>query len=455
MLKESDLYDYQRYIISELCRRPKLGLWLDMGLGKSICVLSSVKILKDKGIIKKVLVVAPKSVVESVWKQETALWEHTKDLKVSLVTGNAEERLRALYAQADIYCISRDNLHWLFLQDGIDFDMLVVDESTSLKDRSTRRWASLCQKTITIGGKKYHRKKALLDMFKRVVLLSGTPASESYAGLWAQIYLLDKGQRLGKTISRFREDYMLPSYFASPYPVWTKMRDGAIEAINKKLEDICISMKSEDYLQLPDKLYIARYTGMNDSRYWKMQRDGVVYVDSIAITAGDTLTRYNKLQQINSGSILDEYGVVHKLNSNKEETLQELLEVTDEPVLVVYKYNFEKEYLIKKLKGISLENSDTIEAWNEGKIKLGLLHPASGGRGLNLAKGGSVIVWYSLPLSLEDYLQTNKRLHRQGQRKTVRIYHLIAKGTIDEYIYSLLSSKQDVLDGLLEYFKII
>lgn len=420
-----------------------------MGLGKTIITLTAIhKLLADRKI-RAALVVAPKTVAENVWAQEADLWQ--LPLRVSVVTGTEKQRKEALIQAADVYVISRDNLAWLFLQEWFSADMLVVDESTSLKDRSTRRWASLCQKSISVKGKKVYRKQAMIDMFDRVLLLSGTPASESYGGLWAQIYLLDHGLRLGKTITEFRRNYMLEQNF-NGYPVYSKMLPGAVDRINEKLRDICISMKSEDYLQLPERVDITRFCDKN-KLYTYMDKYGIVTVDGTDIIAGDTLTKYGKLQQLTGGFIYDEYGNVHVIDHNKLDVLTELTETTDENVLVMYKYDYERKLLIDKLQGIPLDNPDNINMWNAGKIKVGLLYPASGGYGLNLARGGSVVVWYTLPLSLEQYLQSNKRIHRQGQTKIVRVYHLIGRGTIDEKILQLLHSKQDVLNGLMTYFK--
>lgn len=454
------LHEYQKQVIDKIIDSKKLACWLDMGLGKTIITLTAIQRLIDRGEIKNALVIAPKTVCENVWAQEAEAWD--LPLRVSVVTGTEKQRQAALVQAADVYVISRDNLAWLFLQsvnfNNIDFNMLVVDESTSLKDRSTQRWASLCQKSIKIRGKKVYRKTAIIDTFDRVLLLSGTPASESYAGLWAQIYLLDRGERLGKTIGEFRRNYMVAQQFGNGYPVYTHMQNGAIERINDKLKDICVSMKSEDYLQLPEAINVTRYINSCGARscieYERMEKHGVVTVDNTDIIAGDTLTKYGKLQQITSGFIYDETGNVHTINTNKIDALIELMEATDEHVLVLYKYDYEKKILMEKIKGIPLDEHGNIELWNAGKIKVGLLYPASGGYGLNLARGGSIVVWYTLPLSLEQYLQSNKRIHRQGQTKTVRIYHLLARGTIDEKIYLLLQQKQDVLNGLMRFFNI-
>ena len=407
------LHDYQLKIIKRIEEKEKNACWLDCGLGKTIISLTAVKNLLDAGKIHKVLTVAPKGIAENVWKQEADMWDHTKALRIQLVLGTEKQRLKALYTDADIYVISRDNMHWLFQQEAFRADMLVIDESTSFKDRSTRRWASLMQASITVGNKKLRRKQPMIEMFQRVLLLSGTPASESYQGLWAQIAILcPHDNPLGKTISAFRMEYMIPQMIKG-YPVYMQMKRGAIDRINKKLENLCISMKSEDYLQLPDKIDIVRNVKFEDKLYKKMEKDGVVSIDGIDIIAGDALTKYGKLQQITAGFIYDEDKKAHALSKCKLETLQEILESTDEAVLVMYRYEYEKQQLIK-LGGVPLESPDAIQQWQQGKIKTGLLYPACA-YGLNIQQG-SVMVWYTLPLSLEQYIQSVRRLWRKNHR---------------------------------------
>lgn len=448
------LHDYQLYIINQLVQRKNVACWLDLGLGKTICTLTAIQRLKDAGEAVTALIIAPKTVAETVWKQEAEKWEHTSKLVVQLIIGTEKQRIKALETKADIYVISRDNTAWLFTQNTDKINMLVIDESTSFKDRSTRRWASLCQKSITLNGKKHYRKQILIEQFQRKILLSATPASESYQGLWAQIYLLDKGERLGKTIGMFRSLYMIPQNFGYGFPVYTKMKPDAMQRINNKLNDICIGMRKEDYLQLPERIDIVRHINCSYDIYNKMDKDGVVTVDKTDIIAGDTLTKMTKLQQITSGFIYDENNKNHIINSYKLETLTEILESTNENILVMYRYQYEKDLLVK-LGGVPLETPEKIKLWQQGKIRIGLLYPASGGYGLNLYSGGSVIVWYTLPLSLEQYVQANARIHRQGQTKTVRVYHLLAKNTIDEHVYELLKNKKVVLDGLMSYYAIV
>lgn len=445
-----DLHNYQKYAVTRICEQKKIALFLDLGLGKTIVSLKAIEKLIADGEIKNALVIAPKTVVETVWKQEAEAWN--LPLRVVLVTGTPTKREILLKEEADIHVVSRDSMAWLFTQE-FHADMLIVDESTSFKDRSTQRWASLCQKTIHVAGKKKSRKQAVIEMFSRVVLLSATPASETYAGLWAQIALLfPKNNPLGKTIGEFRERYMKPRYFGnSIFPQWVDMKPGAIEQINDILKPIAVSMKKEDWLQLPERTDIVRNINTKNICYEFMSKNGVVDVDGETIIAENVLSKYNKLQQLSSGFIYDEHGKIHIVNHEKEQALNELLECSQENILVIYRFEYEKKF-VAGLGGVTLDNPDAITKWKQGKIRIGMLYPASGGFGLNLASGGCVVVWYSLPLSLEEYIQTNGRIHRQGQTKNVRIYHLLAT-PIDGQIYALLKAKKEVLNGLMEVLK--
>lgn len=449
MLTLKNLHDYQLDAINTIKEKERIALWLDCGLGKTITVLTAVSDLLAEGKIKRVLIIAPKNIVENVWKQEQEKWEHVLHLRLQLVTGTDEQRKKKLAEDADIYVLCRDLVHWLFQQD-FEADMLVIDESTSFKDRSTRRFASLMQKSITIGNKKFYRKKPLISMFKRIVLLSGTPASESYQGLWAQMAILTKENPLERTITAFRQKYMEAQMFGM-VPVYTKMKAGAIDEINERIKPYCISMKAEDFLELPEKSEIIRYTGMNDKRYKLMEKNGVVAVDGVDIVTSNTLDRMNKLQQISSGFIYDEAGISHKLNTNKEEAVKEIVEGTDENILIIYKYDFEKNVLMK-MGGVPLDNPKAIDDWKQGKIRIGLLYPSCA-YGLNIQNTCAMIIYYTLPFSLEQHEQSIKRIWRQGQTKKVRIFYMIGKGTIDEHVLNLLQQKKEVLNNLLNFFR--
>ena len=449
VLNVTQLHEYQKRMVNSIVLHKKLALWMDMGLGKTITTLTAIQWLLSKGRIKGALVIAPKTIAEGVWAQEAKQWEHTSTLRISLIVGTEKQRLRALSEQADIYVLSRDNLAWFSshqLDSGIDADMLVVDESTSLKDPGTQRWKALCRK-----GK---RLNTLLDKFTRVLLLSGTPASESYLGLWAQIYLLDRGRRLGTSITGYKIQYMIPEMYANcVYPQYHKMRPGACAVIDAKLRDISVSLRAEDYLELPELISIKRYTLFNKSSkeydlYKQMDTGYVCTVDGLDIIAQNGAAKYQKLMQISSGAVYDEQHTAHRLHTYKQELMKEIADTVTDNLLVLYQFEYEKEFLLS-LGAEVIGSPEANKRWNEGKIKLAIGHPASMGYGLNLYKGGHTIVWYTMPLSLEQYLQATKRLHRQGQRYPVTMIHLMSHDTIDDRVYQLLQSKQEVLDGLM------
>jgi SNF2 family DNA or RNA helicase len=450
----SNLYEYQKKAVNRICLQKKIAVWMGCGLGKTITVLTAIEWLIKKQKVHKVLIVAPKNVVENVWLQESQLWEHTKNLRISLVIGSEKARIERLKADADIYCISRDLLYWLFDYEWFTADMLVIDEASGFKDRSTRRVASLLQKSITVGGKKLHRKHPMIAMFNRVVELTGTPASESYAGLWSQIAILTYGvdNPLERTLTIFKEHYMVAQNF-NGFPVYTRMKYGAIDEINSRLESsgLCISMRTEDYVELPEKIEIVRYVTADDRRYKQMEKNSIITVDGVDIIANSALDKINKLQQISSDFVYDETGMAHILNSSKQQALEEILEGLDEPALILYRYEYEKNVL-KKLGCVSLDNPKAIADWNAGKIKLGMLFPSTA-YGLNIQGVCSVIIWYTQSLSGEQTEQATKRIVRQGNKSNkVRIFYIIKRNTVDEMVYNLIRTKQNVLDNLLNYF---
>ena len=447
MLKEADMYEYQKRASNAIVERPRLGEFLECGLGKTVIALTAVRKLLASGDVLRVLVVAPKSVADGVWQQEANKWEHLQSLRMSVISGTAKQRQQAMRNQADIYIVSRDNFAKVVADpDYRHCDMLILDESTSFKNASTKRWKALCRK----NGKR----TALLDDFQRVVLLTGTPVSESMAGIWAQMYILDRGERLGRTLTEFRTQYMYPTNF-NGYPVWKDFRKGAGRVIERKISDICISMREKDYLQLPERIDIVRNTGYEpDSVYKAMQRDGVIRADEHVVMAGTPATKYGKLRQIASGAVYTELGQAIHIHDKKENAFRELVEDIGENVLVFYQFDFERQFL-EDCGAEHIESPEQQAKWNRGEIKLACAHPVSLGFGNNIQSGGSVIVWYTLPLSLEQYIQANKRLHRQGQKGSVRVYHMIGKGTIEETVYKLLTSQKAVtLEALMEYIKV-
>ena len=439
-------HDYQDVAKQWILDHPAAGLFLDMGLGKTVTTLTAIEELKNDYLdIQKVLVIAPKRVAEDTWPDEHQKWDHLKDrLKIVKIMGKPNERLNALKQTGDVYIITRDNVAWLVetLRRNWDFDTVVIDELSSFKSNRRQRFKKL---------------KLVRPFIKRIIGLTGTPAPNSYMDLWSQIYLLDRGERLGKTITEYRRNYFdtLPRPGYNEY----KLRPGAKEEIDQLISDICISMKFQDYLQTEEPLYIDRPVKLSDQEYkvYKtMERDTVLEFENdeyiSALTAAEVT---NKLLQLANGAIYDQdknYRVIH---NKKLEALEELVEEAgEESVLVYYSYISDKERILQRFKNARiLDTEKDIKDWNAGKIKLMIAHPASAGHGLNLQDGGSIIIWFGLPWSLELYLQANARLWRQGQKQTVRIYHLLTEGTMDNRVLQVLKGKNIRQEELIASLK--
>jgi SNF2 family DNA or RNA helicase len=447
MLKEKDLHGYQETGVSHIIDNTHSGLFLEMGLGKTTTTLTTIKrLIFDYLDISTVLVIAPKRVAESVWAQEVAKWEHLKDLKVVKIIGTEKKRKAALAEKGHIYTIGRDNIAWLCgLYGGgmLPFDMLVIDESSSFKNHQSQRFKAL---------------KMAQPSFSRVLLLTGTPAPNSLIDLWAQIYLLDRGQRLGKTITFYRDNYFRKSYNGFSYDP----QMDADDRIHSKIKDICISMKSEDYLTLPDRIdNFIKIDFPSDlkKKYDAFERDKVLelFAEDQEITAMNAAGLSNKLLQFAGGAVYDEDKNWHEVHDLKLEATEDIIEAANgKPVLIAYTYKHELERLLvklKKYKPVKLTTDDDILKWNRGEISVMLAHPASAGHGLNLQAGGSLILWYSLNWSLELYQQFNARLHRQGQEHTVVINHLIATDTEDESVVRTLDGKRDTQELLMQAVK--
>jgi SNF2 family DNA or RNA helicase len=438
-------HDYQLTAKQWVLDHPEAGLFLDMGLGKTVTTLTAIEELKNDYMdIKKVLVIAPKRVAEDTWPTEYQKWSHLSSLEVVEIKGTPKERLQALKQPADIYIITRDNVAWLVdtLKREWDFDTVVIDELSSFKSNKSIRFKKL---------------KLVRPFVKRIVGLTGTPAPNGYEDLWSQIYLLDRGQRLGKTITEYRRKY----FYTITRPGYNeyKLRPGAKEEIDQLISDICISMKFQDYLQTEEPLYIDRPVKLSDQEYktYKtMERDTVLeFGEDDYISALNAAEVTNKLLQLANGAIYDQdknYRVIH---NKKLEALEELVEEAGgESVLVYYSYISDKERILQRFKNARvLDTEKDIKDWNAGKIKLMIAHPASAGHGLNLQDGGSIIIWFGLPWSLELYLQANARLWRQGQKQTVRIYHLLTEGTMDNRVLQVLKGKNIRQEELLANLK--
>lgn len=446
-------HSYQQYCIDRVVGEENVGLWLEPGLGKTAVSLMAVSKLKfEMFAVNKVLVIAPKKIAEATWSQEAAKWEEMKHIRTSLILGGVKKRLAALPEStvADVYVINRENVVWLVehYKQGWPFDMVIIDESTSFKSRSSKRFKALA---------------AVRPHIKRMVQLTGTPASNGFEDLWAQIYLLDGGQRLEKRYGGYIGRYFVPAQTNYQGIVYKyALKPGAEESILEKLDDICVTMRTEDYLTLPDRIddYIpVMLNEKEEKQYRAMEKKMVLQLaeeEEITVTSAAALT--NKLLQMANGGIYDEEGETHVLHEAKVEALAELaesLKASGENGLVFYSYQFDKDLIRKALKGYRVEEVTpaTIEQWNEGKIDFLLAHPASSGYGLNLQSGGNHVVWFGLPWNYEAYEQSCKRLHRQGQKQTVIVHHLVAQGTKDEVVIKALEKKMNVHEMVMDNLK--
>ncbi len=440
---------YQQMAIDKILSTPRAGLFLDMGLGKTVITLTAVDILMhDYYEISRVLVIAPLRVAEDTWSRESQKWDHLKHLRISKVLGSASQRRKALAKDADIYIVNRENVVWLTdelsqVGDGWDFDMVVIDELSSFKSHAAKRFKAL-RKYITRSS--------------RVVGLTGTPAPNGLIDLWSQIYLLDGGERLGTTITGFRNRYFTPDQRNQHMIYSYKPREEAERSINSKIADICISMRAEDWLGMPERIDNVQRVNLStdeQDRYNKFERDCYLEFLEGEVTAASAAALSNKLLQYANGAMYLPDGGYVDTSSTKLDALDEIIELSNgKPILCFYSYKHDLERIQKRFKfAKKLENSEDIEKWNNGSIPLLLAHPAGAGHGLNLQAGGNIIVWFGLTWSLELYQQANARLYRQGQEHAVIIHHLITQGTADENVLASLRDKRDVQDDLLNSLK--
>ena len=445
-------HKYQLTAINHVINVPKCGLFLDMGLGKTVSTLTAIKELKyNRFQINKVLIIAPKKVAEGTWSKEKDKWNHTKDFRVSLVLGSQQKRIKALSVNADLYIINRENIPWLvdYLRNDWYFDTVVIDESSSFKNSQSKRFKAL---------------KMVLPKINRLIELTGTPSPNGVEDLWAQIYLLDQGERLEKYITHFRNRYMEPNNRNRNQIFDYKVKEGVYDHIINKISDICISMKSEDYLELPDLSYNEIPVVLNDKArkdYDKMERDFVLEIEDAAeeITAVNAAALSNKLLQISNGAVYDSSGIYTEVHDAKIDSFLELVEsLQGRSLLVFYNFQHDKERIKKALEKSNLEVRElkTVQDeddWNARKIDILLTHPASAAYGLNLQEGGNHVCWFGLTWNLEHYQQANKRLHRQGQKEKVIIHHLVTQGTRDEDVMRALDSKADVQEEIMQSLK--
>jgi SNF2 domain protein len=438
-------HNYQNYAKDFILAHKVSALFLDCGLGKTITTLTAInELMYDSFEISKVLIIAPLRVAQSTWKDEIEKWDHLNLLRYSIVVGDKKERLKALKQNSDIYIINRENVDWLVTKSGIDFnfDMLVIDELSSFKSHTSKRFKSLLK---------------IRPYFERVVGLTGTPSSNGLMDLWAEFRVLDLGERLGRYITHYRNEYFLPDKRNGAVIFSYKPQPNAEERIYRRLADMTISMKSTEYLKMPELILNELEINLDEEdqmKYKKFKKEMVMTIQEKEIDAINAASLSNKLIQLANGSIYDEDKKFYEVHNKKLDKLEEIIESANgKPVLVAYWFKADKERIEKRFKVREIKTADDIKQWNMGMINLALIHPASAGHGLNLQSGGFTLVWFSLTWSLELYQQTNARLYRQGQKDTVVIHHLITKNTIDEDIMKSLKRKDKTQEALMRAVK--
>jgi len=428
-------HEYQTYTTEFIVRNKACGCLLDLGMGKSVITLTAICELLHE--VNKVLVIAPLRVAEDTWSKECEKWDHLRHLRISKVLGTEKKRVMALKTEADIFVINRENVEWLVKHYGKrwPYDMVIIDELSSFKSASSNRFKAL---------------RRVRPLIKRIVGLTATPTPNGLIDLWPQIHLLDRGGRLGKTLGGYRNEYFVPDKRdRSSGIIYTwKLKPGAEEAIYEKISDICVSMKAQDYLQMPERIDNFVWVEMSPKEkalYQQLKRDMLLPYIEGDIDASNAAVLSNKLLQMAGGAVYDENGAVRQIHRLKLDALETLWEgANGKPILIFYTYKHDKERICELFQDRArvLNTNQDITDWNAGKIEVALAHPASVGHGLNLQAGGHIIIWFGLTWSLELYLQANGRLHRQGQNETVIVHHIVTTGTIDEQVIAALSSKE-------------
>lgn len=445
--------EYKSYYYQDLAEKfildnSEAGLLLDMGMGKTVISLTAAaKLLNDYFAVGKVLVIAPLKPAKETWPQEVKKWDHLKHLKLSMILGPRAARLAACGADADIYIVNRENVVWLvdYFKSKWPFDMVIIDELSSFKSSKTQRFRAL---------------KKVRKYIKRIVGLTGTPAPNGLLDLWAEMYLLDEGKALGKTLTGYRDIYFVPDKRNTTTIFSWKLKEGAEKRIYKKIGKLCISMNAADYLQLPDRLFLRRefeLTPEATALYKTLERNALLPFADGDIDAPTAAVLTNKLLQVAGGAAYDENGNVKALHDCKLVALDQLIEEANgQNVLIFYAFRHERDRIMQRYSdAVDIKSKNAISRWNAGKIPILLAHPASAGHGLNLQAGGHIVIWYGLPTSLELYQQANKRLHRPGQKKTVLIHHILMRNTYDYYVLdNILTPKEVRQNACLESLKV-
>ena len=447
MLDRKNLHEYQERCVEFVKKQKRVGLFISMGMGKSVSTLTAITDLQDSLCVNKVLIIAPLRVANTVWAQEAENWKHTRHLKISLCTGSERNRISQLNRTADVYVINRENVKWLVdlyaKKYKWPFDMLVIDESSSFKSAKSQRFKAL---------------KSILHLTNYAVLLTGTPAPNGLMDLWAQVYLIDFGQSLGRTVTAYKQ-----RFFESTGYMGYKFepRDGADKTIHGLIEHQVLSMTAEDYLELPERIDLVERVSLPATTlkaYKEFEKELLIELeDGEFVEASTAAVLANKLLQWCNGAMyVDETKRWQEVHKAKIDALSEIVEDNaGENILVAYNFKSDLERLKAKFPDAVVldSNPDTVKQWNDGKISMLLAHPASAGHGLNLQRGGALAVWFGLNWSLELYQQFNARLHRQGQTRPVRIVHLVADGCLDERVMRVLNDKDATQTALINALK--
>lgn len=445
-------YDYQKYAIDKILNNKKYALFLDMGLGKTVSTLSAIdELMYNSFEIEKVLVIAPKYVAENTWAQEAKKWAHLSHLTFSLVMGTPKQRRAALDTEADIYVTNKENTKWICeeFKKEMPFDMLVIDELSTFKSHDSQRFKTLKRK---------------MTLFDRFVGLTGTPASNGLMNLWSQIYLIDAGERLGKTFTGFRARFFYPAFQISEHVSSWKPYEESEDSIYKMIDDVVVSMKSEDYLTLPELVLSEKTVKISNKEYTlykEMEENAIIESiqqaedDDSEVVALTAATVSQKLLQISNGSVYNDVGDVVHIHDRKLDMLKEIeQEAQGQPLLVFYNFKHDKERILKEYpNAATLDTENVVERWNKGEFEMLLVHPASAGHGLNIQYGGHIIIWFGLTWSLELYEQANARLHRQGQTHTTIIHHIMTENSIDHRVYESLKNKSLMQNALMAAVK--
>ena len=430
-------HDYQKFASDFILSHPACCLMLDMGLGKTVITLTALwDLLLDQFEVGRVLIIAPKRVAATTWPQEIGKWEHLKGITYAVVMGSEKERRAALMKPALVYIINRENVAWLVENGYFHFDRVIVDELSSFKSYQSKRFKAL---------------RKVRGQVKRIVGLTGTPGN--LMDLWAEIGLIDKGERLGRFITRYREAFFVPDKRNQMVIFSYKPKVGAEEEIYDRISDICVSMKAKDYLQMPDLVVSDVEVKMSESermKYEQLKSDLVLPMDDGDIDAASAVGLSNKLLQMANGACYDENGKVRIIHDRKLDALEDLIEAANgKPVLIAYWFKHDRDRLIERFGAEAIDKAEDIEKWNRGEIPVAIIHPASAGHGLNLQSGGNHLVWFGLTWSLELYQQCCARLYRQGQKQVVTIQHIVTKGTIDEDVLKALQKKDCTQEAIM------